>query len=44
MIASPGVFFNILSATSAVVSDPETMPAYSSTKNIRSASPSKAIP
>ena len=41
---APGSFSSTCSATSAVVSEPETPAALASTRNTRSASPSKAKP
>src|SRR3984957_7904806 len=43
-MVSPGCLASMEAATSAVVSEPETGSAFSSTRNTRSASPSKASP
>ena len=43
-MVSPGCLVSMATATSAVVSEPDTGSAFSSTRNTRSASPSKASP
>ena len=43
-MVSPGCFVSMEAATSAVVSEPDTGCAFSSTRKTRSASPSKANP